>query len=264
VSFQVGVNQAIIPTEEQNSSSPNIPSTSGFFYMSVNAGGIREIYKEKTGFKTTAVVNYNISKKFFLSTGLDFTLLRYKRSLVVAYTGEQLGGPSQFILRGYPMPIVASPHDSIFITAADYGLTPGSTVFVNENGGKTSVMYLGIPLLAGTTFLNERVVLSIGGSFSIPIFAFEYTYRYTGNIRGTWAGADVEEEKEITTHKYNVSGAAVLQVGYIFFKNFQVNMEAQQFFTPMYKTEYQAAGKAKATVGSISLCYTLPVLSPPK
>ncbi len=142
------------------------------------------------------------SEKFFLTTGLGISYLHYKRSISVGlpsqeYRAEMAGNVST----GVPM-------GSLMIRDGNgnslYDVNP--VVISTPKAGQTSVIYLQVPVMAGTSFLDDRLFCQRGATLSWLLTSSVYKPHYT-------PGKGIEEVKETSNESFSpLSVAATMNL----------------------------------------------------
>src|SRR5688572_2108961 len=174
-SFKAGVNYPVIPTKTMETQIKTLgtPGYEGFSF--INVGSISLSHESKPGIDLGGAVDYSISRKFFISTGLNLSYLRFKKRVKI----ERLGSDDVFDGDFNPSTTVGTPMGS-FYGSIIYRDANGNVV-VDENGqprtqitslrstddhGKTSTLYLQVPVLVGTTFFHHKLIVRGGISVS--------------------------------------------------------------------------------------------------
>lgn len=250
-----------------------IDPTSGYSVTYFNVGKLRETYNEEPGIGLQTKILYSISPKIFVSTGLDLSFLRYKRSIEV----DDLYDNDARIIIGSSFPFLTDPDGNRIVNRDGTFAIDQSRIFgPTDKTGKTTVWNVGIPILAGTTFLNDKLTISMGGIFSVPVTASTYehelVYEYgqviwiggvdeNGDYPMNIIGQDryqfrQQDTKKNVTKQFKPSAGLMMQIGFRLWKKFQADLTMQKNVTPIYKSEYQSAGKAKLNLLSFGFSYS--------
>jgi hypothetical protein len=256
-SVHVSGNYPYIPTKTKTSNlATGIPS-SGYYSVTLNTGSIEESYKSLPGFNVSANTNYKISEKFYLTSGLTISLLRYQQRLKVNLTSAEI----PFGENTQP----GSPYGAI-VTQTNYQIGFDDS----GNFGKTTVWSLQVPVLIGTSVWKGKLHLEAGLAVSTPLRATTYTYESTfdGFLIGTpqptespapgnIGSFNIElKQKNITDQFSSVAIGGVVKVGYRVVKNLQADVMMQPNLTTLYNADYRNA-KTRLTTFNLGLSYFL-------
>jgi hypothetical protein len=253
----VDTNLPLIRSVEKNEvrAALPFPTTSGYSYMAVNVGGLKESYTPQIGFGLGSEVDYSFSKQFFVSVGISLSYLRYQRSIEITKINST---PSSTM----PIPIVSGkPFGSFYGVPLqrDQNGNPilesnGSVAIAktSEDFGNTTTLSLQVPVCIGKFFFKEKFLVKTGVVFNYLLRATEVRQ---SNINST---NTIIEEKQTTKEGCNefLTGATI-QASYLLSPKFGIDVTAEKFFTPIYSTSRQSAGKAKLNTVSLGLSYYL-------
>lgn len=249
-------NLPLIRSVEKNEIMAALPlaTTSGYSYMAVNVGGLKESYTPKAGFRLGSKIDYSISKQFFITVGISLDYLRYQRSIEVTKINSS---PTSTM----PTPIVFGKPFGTFYGVPllrDQNGNPilesnGSIAIAkkSEDFGNTTTLSLQVPVAVGKSFLEEKFLVKTG-------IVFNYLLRATEVRQSvTMPAITVIEEKQTTKEGFNefLTGATI-QCTYLLSPKIGIDVTAQKFFTPIYTGGYQSAGKAKLNTISLGLSYS--------
>jgi hypothetical protein len=231
-----------------------IPTTSGYSYMAVNVGGLKESYTPKAGFRLGSKVDYSISKQFFITVGISLDYLRYQRSIEITKINSS---PSSTM----PTPIVSGKPFGTFYGVPLLRDQNGNPILESngsigiakksEDFGNTTTLSLQVPVTVGKSF-QDKFLVKTG-------IIFNYLMRATEVRQSvTMPAVTVIEEKQTSKEGFNefLTGATI-QATYLPSPKIGIDVTAQKFFTPIYTGSYQSAGKAKLNTVSLGLSYSL-------
>lgn len=251
-SITAGVNHVFIKNVENNAQSTllPIPASTGYSYVTVSAT-VKESFSEKTGFGMGARFDYPMTKRIFITSGLTFHYLQFKRTVRITNFPTSIEIPNVSSIVGRPfgsitaMPVQGDPAGNpVWPTP----LLP----LLSEKYGNSTALFLQAPLLAGARFLSDRFTVKTGAVFSFLLHSTEVKSRY--NV----ADNSISEYKGSGKDSFNLFQAgATVQTGYLLGSRLGVDFSAQKFFTPVYKSGNQAGGKAKYNILSLGLSYLL-------
>ncbi|HEY9048394.1 MAG TPA: outer membrane beta-barrel protein [Ohtaekwangia sp.] len=246
IAVKASANYPIIPdvTNAAYMNAP-IPSSTGYSSTTV-AASIRQKFQSKVGGAFQSTIDYQLSSRFFLSTGLGISYLRYKRSTEI---GSLPVGVESLVITSTSGVSIGSMYGSITGVDSDHGLG-AILVTPSDKTGNTSLVYIQAPVMAGVALLNSKLLLRVGATFSTLIYASEHKRRY--NV----TSFTVENYKDTSKDSYTpiVAGAA-LQVTYQMLPKVGVDFTANRSFSSIYKTD--DADKAKSALLSLGLSYSL-------
>ena len=253
-SIQAGANYPLIKDVEKKVETIflPIPSSTGYTTISTGVtGGIKESFSSSVGYQIGGQFDYSLGSNFFLTSGLSINYLRFQRSVTVSdltLAVEQpvrvpttVGQPFGAIYGGFTLRDVNG----------DVVLTDPRVPNRSENYGNTTSLSVQLPVLVGTSFLDNKVEVRIGPVFSYLLHATE--------IKGEYIGFNsLSEYKDSSKDNFNeFQVGATIQTTYRVGQKIGVDFTAQKFFTPIYKSGYQAGGEAKYNVLSLGLSYHL-------
>jgi len=258
-SFKAGVNYPVIPTKtvETQITSLALPESSGFSPITV--GSISLVHESKPGIDLGGAFDYSISRKFFISTGLNLSYLRFKKlAKIEKLSGGQI--ESDFDLPttvGMPM---GSFYGSIIYRDANGNVVVGeprpeteiSSLRSTGDQGKTSTLYLQVPVLVGTTFLHDKLIVRAGISVSYLLSASQYVDRYS------YENQSVESHKETSRDGYTaILASCTVTTTYKITRMLGVDLSMNQFLSPIYNQSGKTSFKSKYSTLAFGLSYTL-------
>jgi hypothetical protein len=127
-------------------------------------------------------------------------------------------------------------------------LNPDATLKKPKNLGNTTAISMQLPLLVGTSTLNNKLQVRTG-----PVFS--YLLRST-EVRQTYSGGAISEYEDSSKHSFNeFQVGAGLQTTYLVRPSIGIDLGAQKFFTNIYKSNELAGGNTRYNFVSLGLCY---------
>jgi len=221
-SIQVGPNYTLIGDVSQTFTvTQEFILTGSTSSYTKTTGSIRTRFDALMGVDAGGSFNYELPGRFFLTSGLTIHYLRFKQRVSVESISHTQTSSS-------------TPDDAL---------------------GKTSAWYLQMPVMAGTAFWNNKLVVRTGLTASAVLNARQYQQHYAIDY-----STSVPVEK-VTVSPGNVTGnfttlsiGAVLQGTYCITPNIGVDLTAQRSFSNIYKSEIQAG--AKYNTLSLGMRYT--------
>lgn len=227
--FQVSgaPNFTMIPSVTQTVSA--MPRTGTGYLSYVAVGGVRESYKAKMGASFSFLGDYKFSSRFFVTSGLGFDLFRYQRRYNVSAIQFEDGSLANTHTGGnlYPGVVIGSFYGNM--GPSDLTATP---LTQSDKSGNTSLLFAQVPVLAGTSFFNERLRISAGASFKFLLASSE-TQSYYDYGTGTIKDRKVRE----TEHFESFNVASIVNVSYSVTKHFAVSANGTKSLTSLYTTD---------------------------
>jgi len=170
--FHLGANKAALPTvDTQSELSLFIPVNSSFGDYKYPVT-IRQQFSGKVGFDLGAKADFILTERFFITTGFQASYVRYQKSATIENFPTDIGSVGT-IFTGIP---ASTPTGSLIFKPAPSG---NNAVTLNSGDGSTSLWYLQIPVMAGTSFLHSKLVVRAGAIFSVLAYASEKKTRYS-------------------------------------------------------------------------------------
>ena len=257
VSILAGVNYPMIKDVEKSVDRIVLPLPAATGYVSVSTainGGITESFTSSIGYQIGGQIDYAFGSKFFLTSGLSVNLFRFQRKVSVSdltVTNEQpvLIQPSSNV--GQPF---GSLYGGFTIRDATGRVVVSTDPMLyqrSENVGNTTSLSIQMPLLAGASFLKDKVELRMGPIFSYLLHATQIKHQYSS----PGASSDYKDSSKGSFNQFQAG--AVIQTSYRITQKFGIDFSAQKFFTAIYKDSSQAAGKAKYNALLLGLSYRL-------
>lgn len=251
--LHVSANSVMIKSGEETVKYNVIPiaSATGYSSTTVNTGTIRQTFQGKVGFDVSGRFNCPLSNQFFISTGLSSAYWRFQRSLEVL----SLNGTSALFVPRFPDGITVnqpgSPYGSIFPHGANgNGITP-STLSPSQSLGNTSIWNIQVPVLAGTSFLKEKLRVKAGLSFFYLLHVSEVKQQYTTTT------SSISEYKDTSKEAYNAfQTGGLFETTYQIAKRIGIDVSVKHYFTPIYKEDISASSSRYNSI-SFGVGYTL-------
>lgn len=248
LTFKAAANYTIIPAEKFTQKiTPVIPS-SGYTTISTSTATFKESYEAKPGFDVGGSVDYIVSPRFFITTGVNFSLLRYKRIFTIENLQvDDFNSP----LNTSAGNAIGQPFGSIVFRDVNGNTLPEGAVNLlqpSQNKGKTSTLYLQIPVLIGTTFFQDKLFIRGGISFSYLLSASVYTDRYS-------LTSGIESYKDKSRDSFNaLLAAGTINATYMITKSLGVDIGVSKSLTPIFG---ESKVKSKYNTFSLGVNYTL-------
>lgn len=223
-----GITYPYIKSKMETTTFTGVPTT-GYGQYYVSSYSFKESYEVQPGLQLGGRMDMSLTQRFFLTTGISVSWLRYKQSALILLPQETQLTP----IYEYPtLPII----DNIYDTPDD------------DKIGKTSAWYLQVPLSVGTTLLkNNRLAIQAGFMFSIVLDARTYTrkFSYVPSVTPTQQPGyifyypyqiEVNVVRENVTDSFTqVRAGGMISIAYKITERVNVNVSGQPDFTPLYK-----------------------------
>ena len=167
--FHLGANRVVLPTvDTQSELSLVIPVSTGITYYKYPVT-IRQQFSGKVGFDFGAKADYFLTKRFFITAGLQASYVRYQKSITIENFPTAIESEGT-VINGVPA-------GSVVFEPVPSG---NNAVTLNSAGdGNTSLWYGQIPVMAGTSFLQSKLVVRAGAMFSGLAYASENKTRFS-------------------------------------------------------------------------------------
>jgi hypothetical protein len=225
-----------------------IPSPLGYS-NSFTVATFSERYHEKIGADLAGSIDYTVWRKLFVSTGVGINYNRFKRDGMVVGLDDFASGNFGFYTSTYPIQ-TGAPIGSIYGPTVDPRFTVPQQKL--DNLGKTDLLYVQVPLMAGISLFKYRLNVRAGATLSTLIYASEYESRYSA------ADNVFYEHRSTSKEKYNQLLAGVtLGATYYIISGLGIDISANKSLTPIYDLDDDGTEKAKMTLLSLGLCYSI-------
>jgi hypothetical protein len=261
VSYSVHAGSAlpIIGTVERSIKVQATPVSSAFGSTFLNAGTLRETFDSKAGFCVSGRVTIKTTSAFLITTGLAVQGLRYSRSVTVENMGNETMAPA------LPTRTAGSPFSSFFTVRTD----GNGNLLVNENGlpvrseplfskpnGSVTNMFIQVPILAGTSLLNNKLGVKVGTTVSYLAYASSYKQNLTRSYADQYP--TVVESKEKAKDDFTpISAGLLTEISYQPVKRWMIDLSFQKNLNALYAGTARSGGKAKLNVLSLGIGYSI-------
>jgi hypothetical protein len=255
VSVELSANYPLINRSKQTSTSTlTIPTTSGYSYLTTSQT-VKETYDGRPGVDLNIGLDVGISRKFFITTGVSGSYIRYKRNvdIWIATNTSQMVSSQPVTITGTPLGSYygySNPQgENGIVLGVDRPFVPTNSED-SDKFGETTALYLEIPALAGTTVMNGKLDIRAGFVGSWLLQATEYRtkvfpedYSYTiyreknpGNLNSILAGGIVQTTYKLSPH-------------------LGIDLTARRYFRSIYKEQGNLESEARYTMLSLGLRY---------
>ncbi len=258
--IQLSGNYPIIQSVEETNqlTSLSIPSVSGFQAILLNVGKLKESYTAKVGFEIGGQFDYLISERFFITSGLTVNYLRFQRKVRITELSKAPDYlPTPPFKTGSPFGSIIYGAHPQFDANGRLVLDPDPSLLISHPGdlGSTTTFSIQAPITVGTSFFKHKLQVRTGAIFSYLLQSTEVKEKF---IAGTMNNRMLSAYTDKNKSDFNeFQAGATLATTYLIGGNIGVNLTARKFFTPIYDTSRQEAGKAKYNVLSLGLEYRL-------
>ncbi len=244
VAITAAANYSSIPDVTNTySMQTTIPTSTGYGTM-LSIGSFKQQYDEKPGFDLSGRADYTLSRRFFVSSGLGVSYSRFKRSgsiLSLEDFATQNGVTGSTVYNGVPV-------------GSFYGVRPilNNPVFSpSENLGKTSIVYIQVPVMAGVSLLRDKLLVRGGATFSGLVYASEYKQRYDAT------DGSFHDYKDTDKDGFNsILAGLTLNVSYYIVPSLGIDLTANKFLSSIYNIDDES-DKAKMTLLSLGVSYSI-------
>jgi hypothetical protein len=251
-SFHGSANYPIIKTVETDHQTITLPIAGATGYSSyVIPLGISESYVSKVGFDIGSRFDYQITSKFFITSGVSINHIRYQKTVEISHLSPNI--------QIYNLPTtVGQPFGALYGSFAsrdaqgNVELRPPVLLQKSENVGNTTTLSVQVPVLIGTSFLNKKLEVRTGALFSYLLHATQTKQQYTPSTQSLSEYKDSNKDGFI-----EFQAGITIQTTYIFGRHVGLDFAAQKFFTPIYKSAEQYGGEAQYNLLSLGLSYHL-------
>jgi hypothetical protein len=248
VSLSAGI--PVIPSVESGAKFTGIPiaAATGYSYATIGVR-MKESFSDRGAIELRSQLNYAVSPKFYLASGLSLHYARFQRNVRILRTD----GASELMITTLNPPtsnIMGLPFGQIYTSSVR---NPDGSFTINQDLrnltnsddlGKTSTLTMQLPVLVGTSFFNDKLHLRTGPVFGYLLASSEITQRY--------ANATLSEYKDTSKESFEEFQAGLaFQTTLMLTKTVGVDIGAQKFFTSIYNE-----GSAKYNVVSLGLSYS--------
>lgn len=207
-----------------------------------------ECYEEKTGADIAGSIDYTLCRNFFVSTGLGLNYTRFKRNGAVVsldnFTGVYSNLYPYSTTTGVPIGSLygSGTYQPRFIIPSSY----------SDRLGKTDLVYIQIPLVAGVSLLNDRLMVRAGTTLSGLVYASEYELRYNTSDNSFY------DHRNTSKEKFNsLLAGVVLNLTYYIIPGVGIDVSANKSLTSIYDLNNDGTEKAKMALLSLGLSYAI-------
>ena len=261
-SFSLSANYPLIGDviENNNEIVALVPAT-GYTRYWANVGNLRESYDTKPGINFSVDFQAYEFGKYFIRTGLELQYYRYQRSITVeGIIQDQVTFPVSIhpnVTVGSSYGVITAiqrdPEGNILVDSVTGFLNMGSVepLQSNPNLGKTTSLYLQVPVTIGRKFMRDRLIISAGTVASFIVRATEVKEEFS-------VASGIHEYTDKSTEGFNAFLlGGVANVTYFLHKQIGLKLSYQRYFNPIYKSDYQAAGKTYFNILSAGVTFQL-------
>lgn len=252
-SLGLQVNRSQIGTLNHTPQYPDTPVPTGYYVIQMGFS-IQEKYNENIGFKAIGNVDYALSSKFSIRSGIKLNLIRFQQK-------------TELSLNSSPYGITPTTNDDTLIIFANTGNLTG--YYRDENGNFISSIY-GFPVrvignfsdVGRTTILYTEIPISV--LYNYHRFSFEFGT--SASIRSFSKRVVIESNELYGTHtknSYNDSGLnriiwhINIGVSYNLFNGLDLTMHYSRGLNGIYSSRLGNAGIAKYNIFSFGISYNL-------
>lgn len=234
-SIDLSVNRPVIADISKKPNVYGTTPTTGY-YSVTNPWTIHEQYEEKPGLSLTTTFQAFTFKNFFIETGLGLQRYRYTRS---TYVEAQSSGLNPGTLQ-YPI-VDGQPYGSII--GSWFQRDPDGNIIVNpggqlsllpqpsENVGKTTTLYLQLPVTVGKFFLKNKLLVNVGLTADILMLSTEVKSSYS--MENNQLVYNEYKDKRVEGFS-SVMLSGLFQTSYFITKNIGIDLTYQRSFTSIY------------------------------
>jgi hypothetical protein len=255
--ISANVNYPLISAPSSTQSKPlTLPPVSGYVSHYTGVASISEGYATQPGFSLGTSFDIAVHPKFYFRSGVIFAVTNFRRATSIESlsafkpTTDGSAGTSGMPFSSF----YGYQFGSIYTGTGEYEIDENGHLRItditpieikDENKvGKTRLLTLRVPFLAGTSFYKGRIGISAGGVFNIIANASVHQLDL-GSVN-----------KQNGTDQFtSVSPGAMMVIDYRISHRIAAEISGQHFFSPLYKSEYRQAGKSYLTTLSAGLSY---------
>jgi hypothetical protein len=172
----------------------------------------------RVGFNAGVKIDFTLGKRFFLTTGALTSLVRYQKNIVIdGYTGY------------LPTPVITGPDGFV-------------------GNGKTAMVYAQVPVMAGVSFFQYKLMARAGATLSALVRASESKYRFN---QATGAREEYKDTDR-AIYKSFLPGA-VVDLTYFVTSKVGIDLTVNHSFASIYDDQLES----KMTTFSLGVNYCL-------
>jgi hypothetical protein len=205
--------------------------------------GIKESFAGKIGLDINTTIDFALSKRFFVSSGISLSYLRFDKNLKVILSEDK----SSFYIKddtsdtgstGVP---IGSSYQSVSGQEADILEAPK---------GDKSTLYVSVPVMAGLSVLKDKLFLRAGCSVLYLLNATQYQKNYS-----IGANTTIERKENSTKGYHSFLLGTLIQSTFRATKHLGFDISYQHSLTPIYSND--AATKSRYNTFTVGLSYNL-------
>lgn len=255
--FKAAANSSFINSATKNLSPVSlrpVDPASGYTSYTTNLGSIKESYESNVGFEVTSSFQAWEFKNFFLRSGLGIQYLRFHKKITMENqvqnliitpgifpgTDFQMGNPYGVIVGGI------YPRDG----NVQWLPAQGQLFETNPNLGKTTALYLQIPVSIGRTFFSDKLMVAanLQAQFLAHATVVKEEYLYSG----------MTEYKDKSADGFsNTLFLIGVESAYKIVKPISLSLAYNRSLTPIYDERSQVGGKTFFNNVSLGVNYSI-------
>lgn len=239
-SIQAAPNYSVIGEQSQPFPLPSIQiaSSSGFSVYTNIFDRVKESYDSRMGISLKTNFDYQFSNNYFFSSGLQLDYFQFRRQI-------------SYIENNFTPGLIRTDTNQLYFPS------PSRPINIEEPEqlGESTVLYLQIPFLVGTTFLNNKLLIKVGASFSFLARATVHKMQYSYNYSQNYSQSSIYNDKTGDGWTNTIANA-VFDATYLITKNVGIDLNYQRSISPIYDEGNQFGGKAKYNIISLGVSYT--------
>lgn len=253
-SFRAAATFPLIASTNENVELNMVPisAAAGYNAVVVRTGTVRQSFQGKVGFDLSGRFNYGIAKRFFLSSGISATCIRFRRTVEVESLNE-ISQPTIPLFPTIPGGSAGTPFGTIIpVDANGEVINHTELKSASPDLGNTTTWNIQVPLMAGTSLFKEKVLIKAGPVFSYLVYASEIKQQY--NMQTT----TMSVYKDVDKQGFNdILASGMLETTFRATSRLGIDFSAQHFFTPVYANEGQSGSGARCNNFLIGVSYQL-------
>lgn len=243
--LKAGANRPFINDVSNTFTFVSVMPTPFGYSNSVSVSTYHEHYDEKIGADIGGSIDYTIWRKLFVGTGLSVSYNRFQRDGMIAGLDNFASGNTVL----YPT-TSGTPIGSFYGPIVDPRFTVPQGKM--DNLGKTDLVYAQVPLMAGISLFKDKLMVRAGTTLLTLVYASEYESRYSASDNVFY------EHRSTSKDKYNrVLAGVTLNATYYIISGLGIDISANKSLTPIYDLDDDGTEKAKMTLLSLGLCYSI-------
>lgn len=230
---------------------PSISTTTGYTSYTTSYT-LNENYSSKSGARISGNLIYQLNSRLTIEGGLQLNLIRYKQSTTINNNDLQLTGININTLAEEGNPYGVIYGENFERDTSGFIIFPSNeSISLDDDLGKTNILYTEIPLLVGYSFFNNQLFCRIG--ISAAFLTYSEVYKY--NLESYSFVTQVEKDKSSDGFTNFVLNGNV-EIEYFFYKNIGLNLSYNRSFNSVYD-ENASIGKPKYNIFSLGISYQI-------